>query len=590
MNFFTGFICSNESKPNEQLLYAAEGGWLERIKIILDCHITDINTQDDEGKTPLYLAASKNHTDMVNLLLRQESIDVNHGSQLHGETALLVASKHGYSDIVRVLLKLANIEVNKGLTDTGLTPLITASRNGHYSTVQSLLDHPLTLVNIGLLTTGETPLVAAIRNKHEDVVELLLRNSEVDVNQGLKNGKSPLIVAASRLDSSLSIVQILLTKPQINANKAVFDGQTALISAVKIGNHEIVKLLLRCPQVDTDLVDEDYKTAQDYAEERNLTDMVEAFQTRGSLTKAYGHSCCSDNIHRGLLTAAEEGDLKWVKTFSSCPQIDINLGNQYGITPLIVTAREGHSDVARLLLNNPDIDTNRHNSVNGKTALIVASEEGKWLIVKMLLSNPQIDVEWLDIKRETALKKAATKGHLMVAKLLVRCSKTKVAGIESKFDYINEVITLLPSLRAVGLSCCLNVADGLHRAAKQDRYREIRGLLQCPDADSNVADQRGQTPLYVASREGHERVVEVLLGDELIDTDIGRSLDGATPFSISSQKGHFKVMQRLVSHDQKGDLSKGWCNDNWTPYFFRCHESKHHEAKPTIQTTFQTGE
>ena len=588
--FFAVFLCTIESKPNEQLLYATEEGWLEKVENILECHLTDINTQDDDGRTPLYLAAFKNQTDVVNFLLRQESVDVNHGTQFHGETALIVGSKHGYSDIVRLLLGIENIDVNKGLTDTGLTALIAASMNGHYQIVESLLDHNLIMVNIGLLTTGENSLLAAIRNKHEDVVKLLLRNSEVDVNLGLKNGKSPLIVASSRFDSSISIVKSLLSKPGIDANKAVFNGQTALIFAVKTGNYEIVELLLRCPQIDTDLVDEEYKTAKDYAIENGFADIIQAFETRGSLTKVNGHSCCSDNINRGLLTAVEDGDLTWLTTFLTCPQIDINLGNQFGITPLILAAREGYTDIARLLLSNPDIDTNRYNSVNGKTALIEASEEGKLEVIKMLLSNAQIDVQWFDIKRETALKKAVNVANLMAVKLLLRCAKTKVDDIASSFNHINEALALRTILQEVGGTCCFNVADGLHHAAIEGHYREIRGLLQCPDSDSNVVDKKGRTPLYLAAWKGHAMAVDVLLGHQLIDTSKGTTLDGGTPFSISSEKRHLRVMQKLVSHEHKGDLNKGWCNDNWTPHLVKCRDSKDNEMKTTAETTFKTCE
>ena len=555
--------------------------------------MTQINTQDNYGRTPLYIAAFKNHTDVANFLLRQEGVNVNQGTKYHGETALIVAAKHGYSDIVTLLLDKESIDVNKGLTDTGLTALIAASKNGHYSVVQSLLDHPLILVNIGLLTTGENSLLAAIRNKHEEVVKLLLRNSEVDVNLGLKNGKSPLIVATSIVNSSSSIVKLLLSKPEINTNTAVFDGQTALMYAVKLGNYEIVELLLRCPQVETDLVDEEYKTAEDLALENSFAKIIHAFKIRGSLTKEKGHSCCSDDINRGLLMAVEGSDLKWVETFLTCPQIEINLGNQYGITPLIVASRSGFTDVARLLLNNPDIDTNTYNSVNGKTALIVASELGKWEVIKMLLSNAQIHVEWLDIKKETALKKAATNGHLMAVKLLLRCTKTKIDGIKSSFDYINEALTLRPSLLEVGRSCCFNVASGLHHGAIEGYYREIRGLLQCPDSDINIIDNKGRTPLYLASWQGHEMAVEVLLGNQLIDTSVGITQGGGTPFSISSEKGHIKVMKKLILHKHKGDLNKGWCHDNWTPILVECKDSKVNVVKSTqstVETTFGTGE
>ena len=585
-------LCTNGSNPNQQLLRAAQEGCLEEVEKIAECNITDVNTQDNDGRTPLYLASFKNHTQVVNFLLSHADIDINLGTEYNGETALIVSTRHGYSHIVRLLLDNDKIDLNKGLTDTGLTALIVASKFGHYTIVQMLLDHPLISVNSGLFTTGVTPLVAAIKNGHDAVVKLFLSHPKVDVNLGPKNGKSPLIVAASSINSSISSVRLLLTKPGINVNTAVFDGQTALFFAVKSKNYDVVELLLRCPKTDTLLFDDEYKTAQDYATENNLEEIANAFETRGVLTKEKGHSCCSDNINRGLLMAVEDSDLTWVETFLPCPQIDLNIGNQDGETALNIAAREGYNAIAEILLSNPNIDTNKYNVVNGKTALMLAAEAGKWEVIKMLLSNAQINVDIRDIDGENAFQKAASGSHLMAVKLLLRCPKTKVGNIVVKNDDIKEAINLRASLLKVGPTCCLKVADGLLQAATNGYQREIRGLLQCPDSDSNIIDRKGRTPLYLASWKGHNMAVQVLLEDQNIDTNIGKPLDGGTPFSISSEEGHFKVMQQLISHGNNGhcvELIKGWCKDNWTPGIVMCKEPRDDELKTATTTITNPG-
>ena len=583
--------CTNGSNQNQQILDAATVGNLKIIEKLLECNDTNINAQDDDNRTSLYLATLKNHTDVVKFILGIKNVDVNLGAADTGETALILAAKCGSYDVVRLLLDNDKIDVNKGLLTTGLNALIVASQNGHSEIVQILIAHPDILVNDALLTTGANPLTASLKNGYDDITNLLLQKTEVDVNQGLKNGRSPLIIASSNANSSASQVRMLLSKPGIEVNKALFDGQTALFFAVTSGNFDVVELLLRCPKVDPELLDEEYKTAEDYATENEMDDIVKSFDERGTITKEKGHSCCSDKINRGLLLAVEGGDLTWVKTFLPCPQIDINIGNQYGITPLQEAARDGYNEITRLLLSNFKIETNKDNSVNGKTALIYAAEEGKWEVVKMLLSNAQINVEISDIKGESALQKAVSRGHLMVVKLLLRCSKTNVEYIVTENDDIREAIMLRADLLQVGPTCCLNVDEGLLKAGYKGYFREIRGLLQCPESNINVIDRGGRTPLYLASLNGHYMAVQVLLEDKSIDVNIGKALDGGTAFSIASQKkvdGHFEVMRQLISYGNtngKSVLNKGWCRDNWTPQIIICPEINELELSMTTTAT-----
>ena len=596
--------CTNSTKQNPELLQDAIHGNVDRVKKLTACNGTNVNVQDDDGRMPLYLASLKNHTQVVKFLLGLEKIDVNHGTTDNGETALIVAAKNGSAAIVGLLLSHEKVDLNKGLATTGLTPLIAASQNGHSKIVEMLIHQPLISVNKALIISGVSSLVAALKNGHNAVVEILLNHTKTNVNQAKKNGRTPLIIAVSNVNSTDS-VKMLLAQPGIDVNWELFDGKTALFLAVISKHSAAVDLLLRCPKTDTDLLDENYKSAKDYASEGDLHDIVKSFETKGSLMKEKGHSCCSDSINRGLLMAVEDGHLTWVKTFLRCPQIKINVRTQHGVTPLlkaaardygvipqqIAVSKEANNEIVKLLLSNPEIDVNKYNSMNGKTALIVASEEGKSDIVKMLLLNAQINVEISDIHGRTALWKAANNGYLMAVKLLLRCPKTKVDHIESKYDDIKKAIDMHAYLLKVGGTCCLNVADGLLQAATEGYYREIRGLLLCPDSNCNVIDKRGRTPLYLASLRDHNMSVQVLLEDGNIDTEIGKTLDGGTPFSIASEKGHFKVMEQLITHGNDvhvSNLNKGWCSDNWTPDITMCLIATKIEVSTVIYETTST--
>ena len=122
-------------------------------------------------------------------------------------------------------------------------------------------------------------------------------------------------------------------------------------------------------------------------------------------------------------------------------------------------------------------------------------------------------------------------------------------------NYQPELTTSIPS-------CCIKVGENLINSAWLGDYRAIRGLLLCPNADINVMDKKGRTPLYLASWMNHIKVIDILLNDTQIDANIGNFVDQNTPFSIASKKNHFEVMEKLINH-VKTDEGKGWSVDCW---------------------------
>ena len=81
-----------------------------------------------------------------------------------------------------------------------------------------------------------------------------------------------------------------------------------------------------------------------------------------------------------------------------------------------------------------------------------------------------------------------------------------------------------------------------------------------------------------------------------IDVNIGKALDGGTAFSIASQKrveGHVEVMKHLISYgktEERNDLNKGWCKDNWTPQIIMCQEINEIEIEIKTTSTTTTSE
>ncbi|KAK2130671.1 ankyrin repeat-containing domain protein [Fusarium oxysporum II5] len=89
------------------------------------------------GETPLYAAATKNHAEVLKLLLEVPDVSVNQKTT-YGFTPLFIASRNGYHDIVELLLSTDSIDKDSE-SWLGLSPLFAAVANGHLEVTKLLL-------------------------------------------------------------------------------------------------------------------------------------------------------------------------------------------------------------------------------------------------------------------------------------------------------------------------------------------------------------------------------------------------------------------------------------------------------------------
>lgn len=136
----------------------------------------DIDMKDQEGSTPLHMAAMHGQKDVAYFLLEQ-------GAQVEsqnkaGMTPLHMASRSGSAEVAMLLLQQSKLQKEAKHIDStdkeGATPLHTAADHGKKKVAQVLLDKraQVQLRN----NDGMTPLHVATRRGHTDVASLLLEN------------------------------------------------------------------------------------------------------------------------------------------------------------------------------------------------------------------------------------------------------------------------------------------------------------------------------------------------------------------------------------------------------------------------------
>ena len=125
---------------------------------------------DDEGYTPLMVAAKKQHDNISRLLLTHNIELLDRKSPIVGETALHTLSITGKEELVRTMIKNgANVDVQER---NGNTPLLAACQEGYHGIVKTLLDAG---ANPNICDfDGLSPIHSAAQEDRWEVMKILL--------------------------------------------------------------------------------------------------------------------------------------------------------------------------------------------------------------------------------------------------------------------------------------------------------------------------------------------------------------------------------------------------------------------------------
>jgi inversin len=214
------------------LHYAVQRNNMECVVALVS--VSDLNTVDREGRTATMMAAMFGYTDVLQLLLANNSDPLAYDKT--GSTALHMAASAGYMECVQLLLATSS-NLN-GLNAEQHSPLFCACEQGHVDVV-------ITLVQEGAAVDlqdkeGRTPLHWAASGGHSYICSVLVQNGCL-VNQPDLTGRTSLHCAC--YGGHAECVGILL---ELGADGNAHDqeGVTALHWACTNGNIDAVRLLV----------------------------------------------------------------------------------------------------------------------------------------------------------------------------------------------------------------------------------------------------------------------------------------------------------------------------------------------------------
>ena len=130
---------------------------------------------------------------------------------------------------------------------------------------------------------------------------------------------------------------------------------------------------------------------------------------------------------------------------------------------------------------------------------------------------------------------------------------TRTLALELLDEYEDHVSSLSHFEQVVGLerSGCIGVSprfSGLHCASFFGIIELVSTLMNAKGCEINQRDCIGSTPLSLAAKGGHERVVKLLLGREDVDPD-RTDKNGLTPLGWAALKGHKEVVKLLLDRE-----------------------------------------
>ncbi|EDO39113.1 predicted protein, partial [Nematostella vectensis] len=185
---------------------ACRDGRKDCVRKLLRGNLTNLNTLDADGFSPLHYATTTNHVDIVQMLLDAGAdVDVRGSPSIQRIPPIICAAKFNAIESCRVLLR-AGADVN--------------------------------ITNC----YGQTALHHATRRGHSKMVELLLRDGQMDVNVVDRDNTTSLHVAAM-IGSNPIIKTLLFCGANITAKDN--DGFTAFHLAAREGEEEVLQTLLR---------------------------------------------------------------------------------------------------------------------------------------------------------------------------------------------------------------------------------------------------------------------------------------------------------------------------------------------------------
>lgn len=361
-----------EQKVWIPLVSALFSGHRAVVEVLVESGPVDLRKATDLGTTLIMELCHRGWKATVDALLegldRGEIAEILDLQDMQGRTALSHAASGSQQKMVQHLLDTG---ADPNIRDCWqMTPLHHAVRVGGRGVIKTMCEHD-EVDNVARDAGGRTVLHYAAEQGEINNFDLLKEQSGLDIDVADSNGQTPLFYAA-RSDRAA------LTYRLLKYFDASFDGhdkhgRTPLSHAAGAQSYRTVELLLQAG-ASCEPEDRYGRTPLFYAVKSG------SIATTVRLAK---------HLKDGNVALSIAGQLKQAKVERSLLDMSKEVANwdQYNLQTLLVcSARDGRSDIVRQLLGFHEVNADVMDE-NGRTPLSHAAEKGHHGIIRLLLRN-----------------------------------------------------------------------------------------------------------------------------------------------------------------------------------------------------------
>ena len=384
-----------------------------------------------------------------------------------------LAATKGHANLAKFFHDKFSHKAELLVNDLGEHPLHISVKCNHYEFTKALLE--VLKENGPKNKKQETPLHLAVMENNYELVELLMKYVKDKSPKDVKK-RVPLHYAAMKGD--LQILQLFQGE---NFDAADKYGYLPIHYAVKEGHYQVIEYMCSKTQ--------------------NLQSVTFEKESVLHLT-------------------AMKGNIEIMKILLS-HKLDKNRQNSNGKTPLHEAICHNNTEIALLLIQDPEVQVNFLDELDS-TPLHLAAMAGKVEVIKALVSRPEVDIYAQDFQKNCALHVAVKNGHFEAFQFLFEHYKNRDLPKDE------------------------NQKTPLHLAASCGHYRIVKSILDQRPEEVMPRDRWRNTPLHYAAEEGHLEVVKLLLHQAKEKMPLNNS--GYCPFDLARTYGKKDVAKYISSY------------------------------------------